>query len=180
LLQLPPELRNRIWELVLCGKVLKCVQLAHTDEKERMAPPLSDPVCGLDLLRTCRQIYSETVLLPYSRNIYLIPYLRWAKSDVRYLKPFQRAQITHIRLDTITLTVLKFKSPIHQKRAKFDYLPALKRIHVLHFRQGMETESWFENCTKEVTEQLKVLCSGRNISFTFEVTDQGISEYNKQ
>jgi hypothetical protein len=35
-----------------------------------MVPCASDRALGLDLLRTCRQIYSETALLPYKLNTF--------------------------------------------------------------------------------------------------------------
>jgi hypothetical protein len=57
LLRLAPELRNRIYEYALMGPPVRIPLL--------LGRYSTDGPHGLGLLRTCKQIYSETVLLLY-------------------------------------------------------------------------------------------------------------------
>jgi len=59
LLRLPAELRNAIYEYVLCNKFIT-------------VKGISPPPSMLGLPRTCRQIYQETELLSYSGNTFQV------------------------------------------------------------------------------------------------------------
>lgn len=91
---------------------------------QRMAPPVSDRLLGLDLLRTCRQIYSETALLAYSRNCYHFRHVSCFRSDIKRLKPFQRALISSIQLHAFISEGLLGSPEEHQtgEKAARDHL----------------------------------------------------------
>ncbi|KAI8940196.1 hypothetical protein NX059_003902 [Plenodomus lindquistii] len=61
LLRLPGELRNQIWELALGGNVCEIKKYYDVPEHCRENFPTA-------LLQTCRQVFAETALLPYSLN----------------------------------------------------------------------------------------------------------------
>lgn len=110
-LRLPPEIRLLIYTLILGNQSIwightrelrkwNFVKTAHhherglgsTKEKFHLSGTFyhvtgrecSDPALDLRLLRTCRQIYSETALLPYSLN-------RFTFEDETIRKRFERS-----------------------------------------------------------------------------------------
>jgi hypothetical protein len=140
-----------------------------------MAPPQTDPVCGLDLLRTCRQIYSETALLPYTHNEYHFQNVRIAKRFLWNHQPFQKRLIKSIRLDADGLRGLTNLPGVAFMCQKYrlDYLPGLERVHVELWGPSIRCEERKEGCIQIVQDQLEVLLSGRALDVTFEVVNEG-------
>lgn len=99
--RLPPKLRSRIWEYALGGKTLRYTPIRRVGDRliERMVPPVSKRTHGIDLLRTCHQIYTETTLLPYITNTFAFMYYYRAQHNLKSLKAFQRAQVTTIQVE---------------------------------------------------------------------------------
>ncbi|KAK5115621.1 hypothetical protein LTR85_009792 [Meristemomyces frigidus] len=91
LFDLPPELRNTIYELTLMGSTT-LVGLREDDDSVLIELPC--------LLRSCKQIYVEAILVFY----HLTPfYSRYAYNIVCWLKalhPRYRKAISEIRLET--------------------------------------------------------------------------------
>lgn len=147
-----------------------------------MAPPVRDRVLGLDLLRTCRQIYSETALLPYSRNCYHFRHVSCFRSDIKRVKPFQRALISSIQLHAFTSEGLLGSPEEHQtaEKAARDHLQGVKQIHVLVVDMtlyGDDPTPIREQTCKKITEQLEQLFPNRKIVITFEFVKGMIGLY---
>jgi hypothetical protein len=149
-----------------------------------MVPAEEERMDGLDLLRTCRQIYTETALLPYKLNTFGfgLSYHFSIKHEQRHLKSFQRAQIVNIEVavyDRWGLSTLYYR-PIEDlaeySRYNLDFLPALEHIRIVIFAHSM-SESDIESCKQNVRKQLGVLLGGRKPDITFEVSKESLVEY---
>ncbi|KAI4631503.1 uncharacterized protein J4E87_002208 [Alternaria ethzedia] len=92
LLRMPAEIRNKIWKLVLGGK------LYESDWTLGFCSPPTEPEDATALLRTCRQIYSETAIMPLALTTFSAETVREAARSLKKLKPSQRKQITTLQL----------------------------------------------------------------------------------
>jgi hypothetical protein len=186
LLRLPPEIRHSIWEYALGGHVLRESTLGNKEggtKRYRWVPPWSERTCGLDLLRTCRQIYSETALLPYKLNTFSTHYQLFQFNLRCWLKPFQDAQISLIQLELISGDDLKVLYGLTGEQAfknKLDLLPGLKRVHVLVFDPANTIRPFDEDCKEKVIGRLNALSNGRDLRITFEMLAETWSEYQKK
>jgi len=99
LLSLPPELRNRIQKYVVGGKTL---HIGTTRKKGVLKACISrgPRSYSLNVLRTCRQIYAETTLLPYVTNVFSFDHPRSMKVALSHVGLIQRRQITKIELES--------------------------------------------------------------------------------
>jgi len=140
----------------------------------------------MDLLRTCRQIYAETALLPYQLNTFWFGNYSWIKDDIEYLKPFQLAQITHFQLDIVEKRGIRPRYPDYAtpvghlaKKGRYNlkFLPAVKHIHVLVFSKHIGLDWEVEVCKANVRKELTTLLAGRELSITFEVHDMTSVDY---
>jgi hypothetical protein len=104
LLRLPPEIRCRIWEYVLGGMTLRSATFRLNDRRftERMVPPFSERMANISPRRTCRQIYTETALLPYKSNIFNFGTYPDFRFDLGYVKSFQRVHIEKMQIEVVT------------------------------------------------------------------------------
>ena len=187
MLQLPPELRIRIWGYVLGGNLLRCdnVRKHGSSEQRIMVPVVASKELGMDLLRTCRQIYAETALLPYQLNTFCFDNYCWIKDHTEYLKPFQLAQITYFELDIIEKHGIRLsyldQNPVERlaKNGRYNlkFLPAVKHIRVLIFSKHVGSDIDVEVCKANVRNQLTTLLAGRELSITFEVHDMTRTDY---
>lgn len=66
LLRLPPEIRNRIWEYTLGHNTFRVIRARGRKALFTLAP--DEPGINVAILRGCRQIYSETALMPFQLN----------------------------------------------------------------------------------------------------------------
>ena len=71
LLRLPAELRATIWDYALGGQVFKLMEQpsAASEWDAKLVPSNAEPTKSMALLRTCRQIYSETVSIPLGHGV---------------------------------------------------------------------------------------------------------------
>jgi hypothetical protein len=151
-----------------------------------MIPAVSEPMCGMDLLRTCRQVYSETALLPDRGNMCHFWSVHALKYHLRYLKPFQREQIRSLELRSIFPNGLglPYGRSSNAPKAGLDYLPGLERVHVLieayDAPAGLRIQWDPEVRGKKVMEELEQLLSDREISITFELEKELQPEYYEQ
>jgi hypothetical protein len=101
LLRLPPELRDRIWGFAIGAHVLRVVYTNSPANKTvvKIQPPFKENRNTLALLRTCRQIYSETALLPYKSSTYSCDLWQPLSHGLRHMKRFQRAQIEDLQVE---------------------------------------------------------------------------------
>lgn len=103
LLRLPPEIRNRIWELGLGGKVIRVIFVEkfkgrYAEERTTVARD-TFPVHAHARLQVCRQIYTETALIPFSHNAFhfdRVEAFDWA----RHLLPVQKSAIRELHIMT--------------------------------------------------------------------------------
>lgn len=128
LLRLPPELRNQIYELVLeVGQINVCFKKfehwkarTHTngqryyetatpggffcrvldrDQNPWTLPPASQCQRGMTLLSSvCRMLYKETVLLPYSLNVWSFDTMSTMERYILKEKRLPRPQVRAIRV----------------------------------------------------------------------------------
>ncbi|KAH7408273.1 hypothetical protein DE146DRAFT_629203 [Phaeosphaeria sp. MPI-PUGE-AT-0046c] len=92
LLRLPAEIRNTIWKYTLGGKTMRPVYSYRS--RLNFVPKPSERINTFALLRTCRQIYAEGALIPYTESIFSVEYM----ADVtRAFRRFRKHQLGHIR-----------------------------------------------------------------------------------
>lgn len=103
LLRLPPEVRNCIWEYALGDKVLDVVFVEklkgpYIEEKTLIAAD-TFPDHSHALLQVCRQVYTETALIPFATNAF-----KFAREEAfdwaRHLLPVQQKSIREVHIVT--------------------------------------------------------------------------------
>jgi len=72
-------------------------KLYRSSWKGRFHPSPTEPKNATALLRTCRQIYSETATMPLALTIFSLDYVRETKKSLAKFKPNQRKQITTLQ-----------------------------------------------------------------------------------
>ena len=136
LLSLPPEIRNHIWTYTLNNTMIQIYSIRSNSYKLLLKP--SDRNNPMALLRTCRQIYYETAILPYKLNTITVGTVHRLTALVRHLRPYQYTRITSLELQ------LDHHNPEYLMRvwgpvaiaAQFpilEKLPELRRIEVRLF-----------------------------------------------
>lgn len=146
LLRLPPELRNRIYELTLGGLRISVDEMylrfhkrmprktsIQSDSSTSVLPrAYSHAICLFP--STCRQIYSETATLLFELNRFYVSTSAELGAFVGNISPTQRDAITEITIWSTCLTVTGPRLEVHKK---FRDLPqvcagmtSLRRIHL--------------------------------------------------
>ncbi|KAL1795152.1 hypothetical protein ACET3X_006968 [Alternaria dauci] len=128
LLQLPPEIRNAIWKLVLGGKV-------YMTELAEFYPPWTKSKNAMALLRTCRQVYAEAASMPLTLTTFTTVCLPEVIGGLMTLKPHQRRMITsfHMQLRSPAFIQPLFRFLLKYGRRLAKLLPCLQGIHVQIF-----------------------------------------------
>jgi hypothetical protein len=105
LLRLPAELRAAIWDHALGGQVfkLKHSPFAASEWDAKLVPSNAEPMKSIALLRTCRQIYSETVSCPLAHGVIEYGYPWLLVSSRSALRPHERDYVQRIRISTPNL-----------------------------------------------------------------------------
>ncbi|KAF2030023.1 hypothetical protein EK21DRAFT_33876, partial [Setomelanomma holmii] len=141
LLRLPAEIRTRIWQFVLGGNVLR----PNVYDSTKFVPQATNQKLGLNLLRTCRQIYAESALMPHTQNTFFITIYGGYKRFFKNFRTYQLAQIQVLITDVChevgfllpPFDQLKesdtWSAHVRGQWPKLDFLPGLKRVHVLVF-----------------------------------------------
>ncbi|KAH3989403.1 hypothetical protein HBI25_120030 [Parastagonospora nodorum] len=172
LLRLPGELRSRIWEYVLGGYELRSVYIKNSQQitVKRMVPPFAERMNGTQLLRTCRQIYTETALLPYRANTFILETLDTIKHELKKMKPFQRARIEKIQFEVNTNL---FMLDTALGKDNLEVIPGLKHVHVVAFCDSSRDASDVSERTKSVEAAIRNVLdeglAGRQVKSTCEV-----------
>ncbi|KAF1360511.1 hypothetical protein EJ07DRAFT_177226 [Lizonia empirigonia] len=100
LLCLPPEIRNRIWDYTLGHNTFRARPGCYRSRRiPRLTLAPDEPGINVAILRSCRQIYSETALMPVQLNTLAFSVIGDIVSVARRLKLHQRKQITTIRFE---------------------------------------------------------------------------------
>ncbi|KAF3001930.1 hypothetical protein E8E13_006799 [Curvularia kusanoi] len=100
LLRLPPELRNMIWAYALGDTVYRGDGYENSRDRKFAA---EDPSISPKLLETCRQIYSETAMLPFRLNTFSLGSRERMVTSFEAVRPHQRRQIKVLRFEVNTL-----------------------------------------------------------------------------
>jgi hypothetical protein len=151
-----------------------------------MTPPASERPGGLALLRTSRQIYAETVLLPYKLNTFSFAPNMMIKHDIGCLKPIQRSQIEDIQLELVPKKGWRFKRGAtlqelaQLSKYNLDFLPALKRIHVIVFDTWGHGQHGYNYCVSTLRGRLQVFLANRDVSITFEAATESWNHYDRK
>ena len=138
LLRLPPEIRNIIWYLTLTYELVKLpsiigtiggairyrhdrnVDVPNFDRLDDNARQCEITSSAFRLPEVCRQVYSETNLMAYSRSTFTFDFcsLRHCH-DLKDLKPVQKRAITSIELDPLAF---KWYTAFNNRFNKIDLL----------------------------------------------------------
>ncbi|KAH7086678.1 hypothetical protein FB567DRAFT_628778 [Paraphoma chrysanthemicola] len=162
LLQLPPEIRNHIWKLVLVGMVFR-QQYKNAFIGQRYVGRSSRSVLknkphdaknAMAMLQVCRQLYAECAALPYSVNQFASEFY-WMEAfstALRRLRAHQRSHITDILFEFggySTWSVNRFSSSwLSTARPGMGLpklLPNLQRIQICFFKETQPMPVSFED-----------------------------------
>ena len=97
LLRLPREIRDCIWKHALGGNIFPVAKYRRS-EAYPFVPKVAQSSNGVALLRTCRQIYSETVSVPLRFGTIACASLSALKQSAKTLKRYQQEQVTKLRV----------------------------------------------------------------------------------
>lgn len=140
-----------------------------------MIPPLAERRNGTQLLRTCRQIYSETALLPYKTNTFVFETYTPVKYDLKRMKAFQRAHIEKIQFDVDCQAgdTDPYKLMFALGKDNLEVLPSLKHVHVVAFCCHGRHDPGFSDEMKSVEAVIRNILNvglvGRQLKSTCEV-----------
>jgi hypothetical protein len=134
LLRLPTELRTKIWTYVLGSTIYRGKGYTYTGEAQFVP---RDRSIGLSLLQTCRQVYSETTMLPFALNIFSVGKFRCIRSGFKTMKSHQRNSIKHIRLELDCENDSYAPQLIDLKTTIETHFPSLQVIEVFVYRGGL-------------------------------------------
>lgn len=98
LLRLPREIRDCIWKHALGGNIFPVVKKYRRSEVYPFVRKAARSSNGVALLRTYRQIYSETVSVPLRFGAIACASLSALKQSAKTLKRYQREQVTKLRV----------------------------------------------------------------------------------
>lgn len=160
LLRLPPEIRDRIWKYALGGKVFIARCYSVGTMTCRFAPSAMESSNGVALLRTCRQIYSETAVYPSSLGTFACNDLKALKKSAKTLKTYQRKQVAQLRLACASpgsIWSLFSCSALRQNVVPRKIFPALDRIEVSMYSVLDEEDEVFRMAVETARTQLKKL-----------------------
>jgi hypothetical protein len=147
LLRIPPEIRNRIWEYALGGKNFR---QQPRGRKQMFVPMPRERVNASALLRTCRQIYAETALIPFAVNTFSVNDDYWPlRRVVKSLPKYQRSQITELRVELQSSELTEGSEPWWKcifDTNRFSALPGLQCIRVCVFPSDDWETTIFSNC----------------------------------
>jgi hypothetical protein len=148
-------------------------------QKRQLKPATTEHEHALALLRTCRQIYAETALVPYKSSIVTIDVWNSIKKQLRCLKSFQSVQIEDIQIEVHKPESIVLKLQILKDKT-LNLLPGLKRIRMLVFNPDshseIEVEAWMEKARRE----FELIFGGQELSIVFEVTDKSLQEHGQK
>ena len=134
LLRLPTELRTKIWSYVLGSTIYRGKGYSYTGD-DQFVPV--DRSISLTLLQTCRQIYSETTMLPFTLNIFSVGKFRCVRSGFRIMRSHQRKSIKHIRLELDIESDAQAPQLAEMKTSIEPYFPSLETIELFVYSGGL-------------------------------------------
>ncbi|KAH6878871.1 hypothetical protein BKA58DRAFT_466490 [Alternaria rosae] len=175
LLRLPAEVRNQIWKLVLGAKVY----WARYTKKFQLSP--TEPKNAMALLRTCRQIYAETALMPLTLSTFACASVTQAKGSLGKLKPHQRKQITSLQFLCPGPISIRMLQEGYFKTYNFVLarsLPNLQELRVRIFSAGA-VSSTRETVEDEARDYLRPSLQGMSVVLKVDQTEELWSDYTQ-
>ncbi|KAF2132695.1 hypothetical protein P153DRAFT_354171 [Dothidotthia symphoricarpi CBS 119687] len=136
LLRLPPEIRNHIWEYAVGGYTVQGLYGASPGHHHRPSLKVFERTDGLALLRTCRQVFAETALVPWAASLFAFNHPLTMRQVMKKLKGYQRKSITMLRLDVHSPNQIPWWNPLRNPRRFLTQgqLTGVKHVHLRVFR----------------------------------------------
>jgi hypothetical protein len=137
LLRLPAEIRNRIWQFALGGKLIRPQYTTRRSNYPKLMLQPCERKNAFSLLRTCRQIYAETAVLPFTINRFSMTCYWTLLKSSKHFRKYQCSQIEKIQLEQSMYGLQEryrelVKSNLAE-RSLSTVLPGLRRIHIRAF-----------------------------------------------
>ncbi|KAJ8112074.1 hypothetical protein OPT61_g5473 [Boeremia exigua] len=179
LLRLPPEVRNRIWEYTLGNIVFKAqtVSVPRKMPQTILTPPPDETGIGVALLRTCRQIYSETASLPFRLNAMAFDSIWQLERGAKRFKCYQRKQFTTLRIEVDSIAAVSTTFSLRDIHRMVRIRPAMKCIQVVVFSTSAQTN---KDALKEAEVRLRhdfgLYLKDRVIQVTIKGCDQQLPD----
>ncbi|KAF2253549.1 hypothetical protein BU26DRAFT_387494, partial [Trematosphaeria pertusa] len=98
LLQLPPEIRNRIYEYVLGGRTVHITKKPYRPAEGKLLSVSGNEKHFLSFLAVSRRLYAETAVLPYKLNTFSAHDPGVLREWLANLLPARRDAVASIRL----------------------------------------------------------------------------------
>ncbi|KAF9699607.1 hypothetical protein EKO04_002190 [Ascochyta lentis] len=181
LLRLPTEIRNRIWEYALGGKTFMAIRFDNP-WRYKFIPSASEPSNGAALLRTCRQIYSETALYPSRFGTFACTNPRDLKQSAKGLKTYHRRQVMRLRLACKNVTSgysHHFDSYSRYAINLKNLFPALSLIEVLIHEVSDQENDDFQESADSVRRALGSVFEESEYTMVVEGTPEKMEPYTK-
>lgn len=168
LLRLPPEIRNKIWQYVLGGKLIR-VEDQKGSRYAKFSSSPSEPDNAMALLRTCRQVYAEAALMPLLLNTFSFDYI----TVVKKLKLRQRKHIASIRfnLSSSLLFMLHATTLASHQISLPTLFPCLKKICVRIFGVPTSEDGAAQERERRVRREFELSNQGFQVDLHVEETD---------
>ena len=181
-MQLPAEIRNKIWGYALGDTMIQAYFVRLQTSKLRLRP--TDRKYAMALLRTCRQIYHETAILPYKLNTITVSFLQDVAAIVKILRPYQYRHVTTLQIELYG-TRWKYAGQKWELLAQwesFHKLSSLLNVHVRVYRDEDEDEDEPDEETADscpdVVRALQTTLPGQRVSW--EVCNMKWYQYQDQ
>jgi hypothetical protein len=149
-----------------------------------MLSPFSERDNSLALLQTCRQVYAEIALLPCKTAIFATYHYSRLKKEPENLRPFQRAQIRDVQVEiwnpNLGLSGILLENDVSQMSGyNLEFLPALKRVHLLVFKRELDVRRniQFEELLATARNKYVQLLAGRELDIVVVVSEEKYSDY---
>lgn len=183
LLRLPPEIRNRIWHLALGGKLIR--HNVYGRGRYRMMPRPSERENAFDLLRTCRQIYAETALLPFSANTFSWSFYSNLGTSVRAFRKFQCSQLLEVQFE---MPASDLNDPWSKNYLKGvfggltlgKWLPGLQLIHFCVFPDPSWDVISFTACDAFLRSDIVPIMLLKGYEITIEKMNEGWWDFHQE
>ncbi|KZM18533.1 uncharacterized protein EKO05_0002345 [Ascochyta rabiei] len=178
LLRLPAEIRDRIWKYALGGKAFKA-RRSYFGASARFAPSDSESSNDVALLRSCRQIYSETAIYPSRLGMFACTNSRDLKRSAKKLKAYHRKQVMRLRLmcRNVRDGLLYFDFTSRYKIVLKEVFPALSHIEVLIHEVSDQKDDDFRKAADLVRAKLVEEVEDSGYAITVEGTAEKMKSY---
>ncbi|KAH7076492.1 hypothetical protein BKA63DRAFT_602284 [Paraphoma chrysanthemicola] len=190
LLQLPPEIRNRIWRFVLGGMTFRQKFIGRSSKRVLSNKP-RDAKNAMAMLRVCRQFYAECAALPYSLNSFSFEYnytcMEAFGTALRRLRAHQRSQINEVQFDFPEYSVwivdrfaARWPFEPNLELGFLKLLPNLRCIQLCFFREAQPTGAPFEKSIDALRSAVEADMCSRGYKLNITKIEKTITEHENE